>query len=191
VNYSILYLTALSPGKIFRYFERNRQYALPVRSLLLSDGVGNKSLRCLFSDEPFPDTVSPVATMQSLGPALSEVFPPRVTLLWRQAATTEQPDRWGFIVWETGVEVETAEQTLPPEPEPNMLSWLPGMRRRRTPPPDIAWALERGLPIDRLPASGLRRHIPIIDYITVAGLDQRNLLVENSPRLYRFPLDDR
>jgi hypothetical protein len=62
------------------------------------------------------------------------------------------------------------------------------MKRGAPPPPDIAWALARGLPIDRLPAAGLRRHIPIIDYITVAELDQRNLLVENSPRLYRFPL---
>lgn len=129
--------------------------------------------------------------MTSLGPALSEVFPPRVTLLYRRPATSSEPGetaRWGFTVWENGTVLETAEHAFATDSKKTLLSRLPGMRRIAPLSPDVAWARARGLPIDRVPAAGLRRSISIIDYVTVAQLDQRSLLVENSPRLYRFPL---
>jgi hypothetical protein len=32
--------------------------------------------------------------------------------------------------------------------------------------------------------------VPVVDYRTVAGLDQRGLLLEDGPRLYRFDLPE-
>ncbi|MBC8102123.1 MAG: hypothetical protein H7Z41_05995 [Cytophagales bacterium] len=191
-----LFFSASSPGQVFRYFERARQFPPFVASLLLSDGVGPKSFRALTVDYLHAADHSANATvrawMQIQGTALSQIFPPRVTLLWRGAATPDASDTtayWGFTVWENGSVVETAENALPPVPKPGPLSWLPGMKRLAPPAPDIAWALAQDLPIERVPAGGLQHRVPIIDYATVAQLDQRSLLVENSPRLYRFPLE--
>jgi hypothetical protein len=188
VSYKTLFLCAPSPGQLFRYFERNHQHLLSANSLLLSDGVGGASLRCLVIENQATETAPVPDVMLSLGPTLSDLFPPRVTILWRHPPASPEPAVWGFTVWENGQVVETEEHALPPDPKPGFLSRLPGMKRGALPPPDIAWALARKLPIDRVPEAGLRRRIPIIDYVTVAGLDQRNLLVENNPRLYRFPL---
>ncbi len=45
------------------------------------------------------------------------------------------------------------------------------------------WARQQELPLSRL-----TRPPKVIDYETVAQLDQRSLLLEDTPRLYRFPL---
>ncbi|MES2461848.1 MAG: hypothetical protein V4671_14785 [Armatimonadota bacterium] len=188
MSYAILFLCALSPGQVLRYFERNFRHSLAGNRLLLSDASGSASIRCLTVEEPAVEPALVFDWISSLGPTLSKAFPPRVTLLRRQSATSTEPAKWGFTVWEEGVVTETAEHSLLPEARPNLMSRLPGMKRNAPRSPDIEWALARGLPIDRVPATGLRRHMPIIDYVTVAQLDQRSLLVENSPRLYRFPL---
>ena len=57
--------------------------------------------------------------------------------------------------------------------------------------PIAEWAKSRGLPIQRIPQRSGRRSPPILDYTTVTQLDARGLLVENSPRLYRFSFADR
>jgi hypothetical protein len=184
-----MFLTALSPGQIFRYFERNRRRFPFVDSLLLSDPAGSESLRALIIEgRPSGDTLTSDGIV-SVGPSLSEVFPPRVTLLWRHGAASSEGANWGSTVWENGMVIETDEHSLSPPARPSLLSKLPGMQRKAPHSADVAWALARGLPIDRVPAAGLRRKIPIVDYVTVAQLDQRSLLVENSPRLYRFPLN--
>lgn len=188
MSYEILIINAMSPGQVFRYFERSHRLIPSVKSLLLSDGVGNSSIRCLSARDLTTDTSSFIDSMRACGPSISEAFPPRVTLLWRHASAFPELAKWGFTVWENGEVKETSEHILPPEPKPSLLSRLPGMKRNLPHPSDIAWALARGLPIDRVPAAGLCRNIPIIDYATVAQLDQRSLLVENSPRLYSFPL---
>ena len=45
------------------------------------------------------------------------------------------------------------------------------------------WASQQGLPLSRL-----IRPPKVIDYETVAQLDQKSLLLEDTPRLYRFSL---
>jgi hypothetical protein len=47
------------------------------------------------------------------------------------------------------------------------------------------WAQAQGLPLSRL-----TRRPKILDYETVAQLDQKSLLLEDTPRLYRFVLPD-
>ena len=185
-----MFLSSPSPGQILRYLQRNHPHTEFSSQLLLSDPTGDDSVRCLFisTNEQGVANTSALNWLQSLGAALSDVFPPRVPLLWRHASTSLEPGTWGFTVWEDGAVVETAEHIFPLVSKPGLLSRLPGMKRNAPLSPDVAWALARGLPIDRVPAAGLRRQIPIIDYVTVSQLDQRSLLVENSPRLYRFPL---
>ena len=180
-----LFLSSPAPGQVFQYLTRQYGTALSASLLLLSDAVGPGLPRVLF----FSETALRLETdfVWSLGTALSLVFPPCVTLLWRQ---TPQADsvQWGYTIWDKGQITESANYCYPIPAKLSLLSRLPGMKRRAALSPDIAWALSRGLPIDRVPAAGLRRNIPIIDYNTVAQLDQRNLLVETSPRLYRFTL---
>jgi hypothetical protein len=52
----------------------------------------------------------------------------------------------------------------------------------------MTWATQRALPASRVPALRSKRGpaLAVVDYDTVARLDQKSLLVENSPRLYRF-----
>lgn len=45
------------------------------------------------------------------------------------------------------------------------------------------WARAQGLPLERL-----TKPPRVLDYETVAQLDQKSLLLEDTPRLYRFPL---
>ena len=188
-KYGNFFLRVSAPGQILRYLQRNNLYPRFSCPLLLSDSVGNNSLRCLSIDGQVAESPCAFDWMQSVGPALSEVFPPRATFLWRQVPSSKLGvASWGYVIWEDGKVVETAEYSIPTEPKPGLLSCLPGMKRRAALSPDTAWALARGLPIDRVPAAGLRRNIPVIDYDTVAQLDQRSLLVETTPRLYRFTL---
>ncbi len=188
VPYIAFFLISQSPGQVFRYVQRNRHLVSSVNPLLLSDATGDSSIRCLLTDEPIAEIAPASDWVPSIAPALCEVFPPRVTLLWRHNDISFEIAKWGYTIWQDGAVLERAEHTLFPDPKPSILSRLPGMKRNLPHPPDIAWALARGLPIDRVPAAGLRRNIPVIDYATVAQLDQRSLLVENTPRLYRFTL---
>jgi hypothetical protein len=188
-NINVFFLKSLSPGQIFRYFERNHHYTPSIHSLHLSDSVGEISWRCLFAEEQTSVTISVPEWMQALGSLLSKSFPPRVIFLWCHTTASSELGRWGFTIWENGEIVEMSDYTIEKTTGTSFLSRLPGMKRK-TISPAIAWALARGLPIDRVPAAGLRRHIPIIDYVTVSQLDQRSLLVENTPRLYRFPLNN-
>lgn len=181
-----LFLSSPAPGQVLQYLKRQHGSVLTSTLSFVSDAVEHSLLRVLFFDETVAN--SDLNQLTDYGVTLSKVFPPRVTHLWRCSLLPSEETTWGYTVWEDGKVLEAAEHNLPAGPKPSLLSRLPGMKRRAALSPDIAWALARGLPIDRVPAAGLRRKIPIIDYDTVAQLDQRGLLVENSPRLYRFTL---
>ncbi len=73
-------------------------------------------------------------------------------------------------------------------PAPGLLGRLLGIGVADASVPAVQWAIDRRLPVDRIPdAAGRRRAAPVYPYATVASLDERGLLIENSPRLYRFP----
>jgi hypothetical protein len=159
MKYQALFINAELPGQVLRYIQRHRQVLLLRNSVLLSDAVGAFNFRCLLISNGEVDKSCAIGGTKSLANTLSYVFPPRVTLLWRHASVFPDPAKWGFTVWDNGEVVETAEHVLPPDPKPTLLSRLPGMKRNLPHSPDIAWALARGLPIDRVPAAGLRRNI--------------------------------
>jgi len=94
---------------------------------------------------------------------------------------------WGFLIWEGGALAEEGEEPLAETPR-GLLHRLAGVK----PSPAVAWARERGFPIERVPGTVARtKPVPVVEYRTVAGLDQRNLLVEDGPRLYRCDITDR
>jgi hypothetical protein len=121
--------------------------------------------------------------MEQTAPLFAEALTGNVTLLWRD------PSRWGYGVWGTGdAEPERAEATVTEPPARGLLARL--TRAPLPPPAEVTWARTRGLPWDRIPALRPARAgtLPVIGYATVARLDQKSLLVEDGPRLYRFAL---
>jgi hypothetical protein len=178
-GWSALFLSAASPGMVVRYLERRRRAGEAVPDgLLLSDRAGESRTRALAGDSDAH------AWMEASGAALSRAFPPTVTFLWSEPVSATTPLRWGFVSWKDGEENGRHEQALDPEQKRGFL----GLARRPLPAP-VRWAQRQGLPLGRvLGESGSRLAVPVIDYETVAKLDQKSLLVESSPRLYRFDL---
>jgi hypothetical protein len=173
-----LFLSAPSPGSIIRFLERRTRAEEIYPSLLLSDPVPPNGLRALF---PNAFSVDDRTWASPLAPRLSLAFACPVMLLW-QAASPEPS--WGYSLYEAGEEKLHGEEIMPVV-QRSLLDRLPGARP--IPALPIAWAQRRGLPIERVPGLvRLRSPVPIVDYVTVAKLDQRSLLVENVPRLYRF-----
>ena len=167
--WAVLFLSAASPGAVLRFFERRRRRDPDMPpALLLSDAVGAEGIRLLTAetDEVF-------GWLSAQGRPLSAAFPKHVTLLRRQT------NDWGFHIWDAGAEIEQGGGASPPSTPRPLWMRLPGFYRPLA--PECAWAQTRGLPLGRLRA-------PLMDYVTVAQLDQKGLLVEASPRLYRFPL---
>ena len=174
-GWSVLFLPAPSPGQVIRYLERRHRRAGEVvpDGLRLSDAAGPKRVRAL---------VGPIETrgwMASIGSLFSAALSGPVTHLWRDDA----PSFWGWTIWEASEMTGHAESPLSATPPQKLLARLTG-----SPSPEILWARQRGLPVERVTAAArkARVELPIIDYVTVARLDQKSLLVEDSPRLYRF-----
>jgi hypothetical protein len=176
--WTAVFLAVPSPGSVVRYLQRRTQAGEELPVLLLSDAVPPHGLRALST--ALPDETAPVR-LSSLALRLSLAFSCRVTLLYQSAAPEPV---WGYAIWDNGTETERAEFPLPPRRRP-LLERLPGARP--TPPPPVVWAERRGLPLSRVPgAMRVKVAPPVVDYMTVAKLDQRGLLIEDVPRLYRF-----
>ncbi|MCX6367572.1 MAG: hypothetical protein NTX57_12805 [Armatimonadetes bacterium] len=127
-------------------------------------------------DEPLPaellisDAVGPwqwralpVAGLASVAPRLALAFSSDVFHL------QEMPAGWSWTRYESAGAAEYGA--------------LAKKRLWERSSPVERWASVHGLPLTRL-----TRPPKVIDYETVAQLDQRSLLLEDMPRLYRFPL---
>lgn len=171
-NWAALFVRAASPGSVLRLAERWGRGPDAPAALLLSDAAAPAGWRAL--------TVPPeyLAWTEGLAPRLAAAFPPEVFLL----ARTQGRWRRGRFAAEGEPEVVEEDAPLPARPGLFRLPW-----QRAVAPPEIVWARANGLPIDRVPRRGVAS-LRQVDYETVASLDQRSLLIEDSPRLYRFPL---
>lgn len=173
-----LFVRAASPGAVFRFLQR-RSAGLPDETarldafdLLLSDAVLPDGWRVLVAD--------PLARvwMEAIGPALARALATPATLVFAD----EQRATWAFVRWtENGEQSDAKSEEVPARN--GLRARLfgvggPGVQAAR-------WARDQNLPVARVPTAG-RQSPPIVDYLTVAGLDQRGLLIEDSPRLYRF-----
>jgi hypothetical protein len=172
-TWAALFLRSASPGAVFRFFERRRRAGEAAPGpLLLSDAAPANGWRAL---------IGPPDWLAAQAEALSRAFAPRVTLLRQSAMPTPE---WGFTVYEAGAVAEEGGESLSAKQRP-LLHRLAGVKPALSPP--VLWARERGLPVERVPgAVSHKGTVPVIEYRTVAGLDQRSLLIEDGPRLYRF-----
>jgi hypothetical protein len=179
--WTALFLAVPSPGSVVRVLQRRMQAGEAYPVLLLSDPAPPHGLRALSPAAPDETTR---ALLTPLAPRLSQAFDCRVTLLWQTAPAEDSEAAWGYILCENGTETERTEFVLTARRRP-LLERLPGARPAPSPP--VAWAERRGLPLSRVPgATRGKIPVPIVDYVTVAKLDQRGLLIEDAPRLYRF-----
>ena len=180
----VLFLRApASPGTVVRFLQRrwggdpDGRARLNRLGFLLSDALPPDGWRALASDAP-----EALAWMRMAGPILAPPFPPSVTLL--QASETV----WDFQIWPGDGGAE--ERGGGPKEQTARRGLLPRLLNIVEPSPEVAWARERGLPIERVPAADPSAPPPrLVDWATVAGLVERNLLVEGDPRLYRLVWD--
>ena len=173
--WSALFLTAVSPGQVVRLLERLHAPA-PAGGLLLSDPAGPRSLRALVAPE------ASRATLEALAPLLAVGLQSPVTSVYQDAAER----RWGHAVHAPEAPMERADGDWePPAPRPFLARIVGGAS---TPSPAVAWAEAHDLPLTRVPAYRPKGSPRILGYETVARLDQKKLLVENTPRLYWFDL---
>ena len=184
-----LFVAAASPGMVFRWLERRASdrdslARLDALGLLLSDACGPDRWRALLAGEGRPEEAAR-AWMEETAPALARAFPPFVTLL----RADEAARTWDYVVWPT--DSAPAERGGGIAPPPSLWRRLAGLGEDGAAARAAAWARARGLPVDRAPGLAARRSppLPVHDYATVAGLDARGLLREDSPRLYRFRAD--
>ncbi len=160
-----LFVRSASPGAVLRFLERRKDDPERPEELLLSEAVGEKNWRVLFA---------PMGYLGAIAGPLSVVFPDEALIALRQERALV------ILIYKEGKLVETKNSL-----EGNDRKWwmYPGFNALATLSPVWYWAKEKGLPLHYL-----KKSPRIIDYSTVAVLDQRKLLVEDSPRLYRFPL---
>lgn len=102
--------------------------------------------------------------LEGVLPRLALAFPPDLFQLQQTASG------WQWTRWTSEGAVESGE--------------LGKKRLWEQHAPVERWARTYGLPLTRL-----TRPPKCLDYETVAQLDQRSLLLEDTPRLYRFPLE--
>ncbi|MBB6050059.1 hypothetical protein [Armatimonas rosea] len=105
----------------------------------------------------------PVGGLAGVAARLALAFPPDVLHL------QETPDGWAWTRYTSD--------------GPSEVGTLPRKRLLEQRAPVVRWAQQQGLPLTRL-----TRPPHTLDYETVAQLDQRSLLLEDTPRLYRFSL---
>jgi hypothetical protein len=160
-----LFVRSASPGAVLRFLERRKDDPERPEELLLSEAVSEKNWRALFA---------PPGYLQAVAGPLSVAFPDEVLIALREEKTLL------LFIYKEGKLSETKNSL-----EGNNHKWwmYPGFNALATLPPVWYWAKEKGLPLNYL-----KKQPRTIDYSTVAVLDQRKLLVEDSPRLYRFPL---
>ena len=169
-----IFVPSPSPGAVVRRLQRAARQTIDAGSWPTTCLVSHPSRsgwRLLTSDDVDFD-----AALERLARILAESFPPHV----RVARRGEETGDWGFLT------IDAAGTVGPwdvPSPAPSK-GWLARLAVIKT--PDPATAL--GLPAGTL-APSLSR-LPILDYETIAALDRKSLLVEDTPRLYRFELGE-
>lgn len=158
-----LFVRSASPGAVLRFLERRNDPNRPAE-VLLSEAVSTQQWRALFAPDDYLNSVA--------GP-LSIAFPPDVLVATRMKKTLV------ILAYKEGkhADIHSTESIGGTGP------WWAALTFK-TPDPIYVWAKERSIPTRYIKAPPEK----IIDYATVAILDQRKLLVEDSPRLYRFPL---
>ncbi|MGC4043883.1 MAG: hypothetical protein QM758_08745 [Armatimonas sp.] len=160
-----LFVRSASPGAVLRFLERRDAPHKPAE-VLLSEAVSTHQWRALFAP---PEYLVPL-----LAP-LSIAFPPEALVAMRlDKLLTISMYRNGEPAYEPAFE----------DSIPTHSGFRLGFPAWAGPPPVFAWAKEKGIPTRYIKEPPKK----IIDYSTIAVLDQRKLLVEDSPRLYRFPL---
>ena len=163
-----LFVRSASPGAVLRFLERRKDAEKPAE-LLLSEGVGEEKWRALFA---------PSTYLEAVNPLLSYAF--QETLLLLSSKDGHTADIWEQGEWKHRLALGGGRRT-----------WFSFSSTRRMDVDLRAWLNEKGLGFRYvgLPTRYMTKPPKnVIDYDTVAILDQRNLLVEDSPRLYRFPL---
>jgi hypothetical protein len=179
-DWSVLFLKSSSPGQVFRFLERRMLSGEIYPPLLLSDNATAENRRALF---PVTASAANQERLRAIALPLAVAFTCRVTLLYQ---TTSPEPQWGYMIFTEQGEVENGTEPLLSK-RPRWIDRLPGARPVE--PPPLQWARKQGLPVERVPfLIRTRPAVPVVDYGTVAGLDQRRLLVENAPRLYRFEM---
>ena len=182
-----LFVSSPSPGAVFRFLERRlgstdrERAALDALDLRLSRAAPPRAYRALTGGVGFP------AWAQTAFPLFAEAFAPPLTLLWASADTLT----WGYTRHDADSPTET--QTFTVSAATPAQSALARLTRQPNVPQvtaAVAWAKRHRLPLAEVPAlRGLWTPRPdkpqeVIDYGIVARLDQKSLLVENTPRLY-------
>jgi len=187
-----------SPGAVIRFLERHRaalerQKGINATAAFFAHGPGLVLGEAVSGAEPWRALVALGATcdnhsgawMENTGAALAAPFAPSVTLLFAD----DEWGKWGWRVWVPDVDGTVREtERINGEPPlvPPVLHRLAGLAAPQSATAlAVAWAGERGLPAARIPALVSGRKSPhLIAYETVAGLDARGLLREDSPRWY-------
>lgn len=158
---TVLFLRAPSPGALFVFVERFAPTAARPAIVRLSDPAPPNGWRAVDL---------PAALADTLAERLATAFGPEIARL-----------DWGADGWRWA-RGEASGGGATPRSSAHWLTRLPGWPQ--SPAPWAIWAQEQGLPLARLTDP----RVPEVDYATVAGLDQRLLLEERSPRIYRFEL---
>ena len=177
-GWAVLFLPAPSPGQIIRYLERHKSPAgvdAPTTPLLLSDAVGAFEYRALIAD------TSARPWLEALSLPASADFHFALRLIWHEDSPVS---RGGVIAWEDGHEIKRENFAASATEPTGFFARLTNVSPLTG---ELAWAKKWLLPIDRIPHHA-RKPLPLVDYETVAKLDQKSLLEEKSPRLYRFTL---
>jgi len=181
-----LFLIAPSPGQALRFVERRGRAAMSngTPTFFISDTAGQSGRRALFSDAAAGNDL-----LTNLASDLAQAFGGTAinhghTVLLR---VDEVGRRWDFRVWKHSAVAEQGEREAASANASPWRRFLPGHPVSAS-QAAYDWAIGRGLPADRTPLAPLRqfRKIPVVDYAVVAQLDQRSLLIEDGPRLYRF-----
>ena len=164
-----LFVRSASPGAVLRFLERRKDPEKPAE-LLLSEAVGEEKWRAL---------LAPLNYLENVAEPLSVAF--------QRAAIFSYCDlRLMLNIYEEGTcmiryDAEIVRKKWIPSIFKASISDIKLLALVNKIGSDFGYA---GLPIGYMTKPPKN----VMDYDTVGILDQRNLLVEDSPRLYRFSL---